>query len=146
MGRHSEYNQEIADEICEWLIEGGSLRKYCEQKGKPSMSTIIRWIDQNADFESKYTRAREWQAEREIDIIKEIADDASNDLIATKDGVTGNSVAVSRSKLRIDARMWYAEKLKPKKYGKLIGIDHTSAGKPLSVAISFVAPDETEDQ
>ena len=52
----------------------------------------------------------------------DIADDTSKD-----NGFAG-SVAVARSRLRIDARKWLASKLAPKKYGDKI--DATPSGTP----------------
>jgi len=123
-GRPTTYNTTIADEVCQWIGEGGSLREYCRQKGKPPISTIVGWTLDNKEFSNKYARAREIQAELEVEAIKEIADDASNDMIATQHGETGNAVAVSRAKLRIDTRMWYAKKLLPKKYGDKLEIEN----------------------
>ena len=34
---------DYADEICEWIANGKTLRAYCGQKGKPNWVTIYRW-------------------------------------------------------------------------------------------------------
>ena len=66
------------------------------------------------------TRARERQADFMASQTVDIADDT------TKDSGFAGSVAVARSRLRIDARKWLASKLAPKKYGDKI--DATLSG------------------
>ena len=76
-------------------------------------------------FLSKYTRAREQQAETLADQIISIADDDSEDAIFVegKDGTgdtafpKANREFIQRSHLRVEARKWIASKLLPKKYG-----------------------------
>jgi hypothetical protein len=47
-----------------------------------------------------------------------IADDSSGDVIVDDDGnEQTNHERVARSRLRVDARKWYASKLAPKRYG-----------------------------
>lgn len=105
-GRPSDYSQEIADEICERLINGQSLNSICKRDDMPGATTVYRWIDEKPAFRDKYARARSDQADTLADEILDIADDGDED--------------VQRSKLRVDARKWVASKLKPKKYGDRI--------------------------
>ncbi len=72
-----------------------------------------------------YVRAREDQADTLADEIVAIADDGSNDTYE-KDGVVlTNQDVVARSRLRVDARKWVAAKLKPKKYGDKVDVEHS---------------------
>ena len=59
----------------------------------------------------------------------DIADDKTDDKIATEFGESGNSVAVARARLQIDTRKFIAAKLKPKKYGDKL--DLTTDGKEI---------------
>ncbi|MRT15312.1 hypothetical protein GJV07_24145 [Enterobacteriaceae bacterium RIT711] len=69
----------------------------------------------------QYARAREVQAEILAEEIIEIADDSSGDVIVDEDGhEQTNHERVARSRLRVDARKWYASKLAPKRYGDRI--------------------------
>lgn len=113
--RPSEFNQDIADAICDRLAEGESLRRICASDGFPVQSTVFKWLRVFADFEQQYVRAREAQADTMADEILDIADDLT--------GEGGEDV--QRSKLRVDARKWLASKMQPKKYGDktLIGSD-----------------------
>lgn len=123
-GRPTTYDPDIAEQVCQWIAEGGSLIKFCEQPNTPPKSTILSWVLDNKEFSTKYARAREIQAELQVEEIQAIADDDSNDMVSTQYGETGNAVAVSRAKLRIDTRMWYAKKLLPKKYGDKLEIEN----------------------
>lgn len=130
-GRPSGYTQEIADVICERLANGESLRRICESEDMPSLSMVMRWLGANAEFREQYARARELQAEFIFDQMADIADDGTNDWMASNapdcEGYKFNSEHVSRSKLRIDARKWMLAKMSPRKYGDKQQIDHVSS-------------------
>lgn len=62
----------------------------------------------------------------------EIADDTSQDQIEDgEDGIRTNHEAISRSKLKVDVRKWYASKLDPQSFGEkqqpLVNISVTGA-------------------
>lgn len=112
MGRPTLYTDEMADEICERLACGESLRVMCRDDERlPCERTVYRWLIANEDFCQKYTRAREFQAEPHLEDIIEIAD---NPLLEPND-----------KRVRIDTRKWAMSKLAMKKYGdrQLIGSD-----------------------
>lgn len=127
MGRPSSYSPEIAERICERLIEGESLRKICLADDMPSAAAVCRWLGENEQFRDQYARARDAQADTLADEILDIADDGSNDFMGEDEAYNGD--AVQRSKLRVDARKWIAAKLKPKKYGDRL--DVTSGGESI---------------
>lgn len=122
MARPSTFNQEMADDICDRLADGKSLRSICLADDMPVQSTVFKWLSQQPAFAEQYARARETQADTLFDEIQDIADDGSNDYI-TKKNADGseyeavNSEHIQRSRLRVDARKWMASKLQPKKYG-----------------------------
>lgn len=125
MGRPTSFTQEIADTICEKLMEPLSLRKICLSEDMPSGTTVFRWLsdERYSSFREQYARAREAQADALFDECLDIADDGANDWMGEDDKYNGD--AVQRSKLRIDTRKWMAGKLRPKVYGDktLIGSD-----------------------
>jgi hypothetical protein len=98
-----EYTKELGDEICALLLEGNSLVKACKETGA-EYRTIFKWIKEYPDFADNYTHAREMQADSLADGILDIADDSA--------------LASDDRRVKIDARKWYAGKLKPKKYGE----------------------------
>jgi hypothetical protein len=112
MGRPSTFTQDIADEICERILEGESLRHVCAENAMPNRSTVLRWLDENEDFAAKYARARELQGDYMDDLILEAAAETDSE----------NAPA---QRVRIDAYKWRASKLKPKRYGDktLVGSD-----------------------
>ena len=147
MGRPSDFTPEIANEICERLIGGESLRDMCEDEHLPSARTVHRWIVANEGFRQQYAHAREAQADTLFDDILDIADDWRNDWMERRGrgdedlGWKENGEAISRSRLRVDARKWMASKLAPKKYGDKLALTGGGEGDaPLKheIAVKFV--------
>jgi hypothetical protein len=130
-GRPSLYSQELAARICEQLASGKSLRTVCKADGMPDMSTVFLWIQRHTEFSHQYARAKEEAADALAEEILDIADDGANDWIETNDpdnpGYKANGEHIQRSRLRVDTRKWYASKLKPKKYGEKIDVDHSGS-------------------
>lgn len=131
-GRPTLYTPELVDQICERIALGESLRMICRDEAMPDRITVTRWIVKHEDFATRYGIARELQAEYHADEMIDIADDGSNDWMEIHDregscvGYKVNGEAVARSKIRLEQRRWYAEKLLPKKYGRRLEL----AGDP----------------
>lgn len=136
MTGRSDFTQDIADRICERLIEGESLRGICSDDEMPSKSTVFKWLNEQQSFSDQYARARSVQADVLFDEIQDIADDGSNDWMEKRDqdgamiGWKENGEALQRSRLRVDARKWMAGKLAPKKYGEKIELEQTHKFDP----------------
>ncbi len=118
----STYTQDIADNICNKISVGKSLRDICKPKAMPSRKTIYTWMDENESFLNQYVRARAEQADFYAQEIVDIADTEEDP---------------NRARIRIDARKWVASKLKGSLYGDKQQIDHTAskgriAGEPLT--------------
>jgi hypothetical protein len=58
-GRPSLYSPEIAEEICERLASGESMRRICQDEHMPGRRTVEGWMDADPDFRAKCARARE---------------------------------------------------------------------------------------
>jgi len=101
-GRPTVCTPEITSAICDKIASGKSLRSILSRPGMPSYAAVCVWLREDREFQEHYARAREAQADFLAEAIIEIADG------------TGN---VQRDRFRIDARIWYAGKLRPKKYG-----------------------------
>jgi hypothetical protein len=123
--RPLEFDQAIADRVCEQLTQGLSLRKICLPDDMPVCSTIYKWLTRVPEFAEQYAHARESQADTMADEIVDIAD-------GDPDGDP------QRDRLRVDARKWVAAKLKPKKYGdkSLLGSDPDNP-LPTGVNVTF---------
>jgi hypothetical protein len=72
--RSPGFSVEIAETICERLINGESLRAICADPRMPAKATVFRWLASNQEFRRSYALARECQAEDFAYEILEIAD------------------------------------------------------------------------
>ncbi len=131
VGRPTDFCKEVADEICERLSKGQSLRTIEKDDLMPSARTIHRWLDkeENKEFRQQYARACEDRYENIADEMFEIADDGSNDLMTIEKGDNSyeveNKEVTNRSKLRVQLRQWYLGKVMPKKYGDKVDVAHS---------------------
>ena len=124
-GRPSSYTAETATEIAELLSDGMSLRTICAREGMPTRVTVFKWLREYPEFLSQYTHAREAAADGFAEDIIEIADTATN---------KEDAPAI---KVRVDARIWVASKLKPKVYGNHQAVAITgSENGPLQIVVA----------
>lgn len=110
VGRPTDYTPELTAQICERLAVGESLRSICRDDAMPSLASIFLWLGKYPEFSEQYTRAREAQAESHADQIVEIADD--------------DKIDPNHKRIMVDARKWVASKLKPKRYGDKLDLEH----------------------
>ncbi|MDO8380505.1 hypothetical protein [Phenylobacterium sp.] len=113
-GEPRRYSLETAVEFCRRLGEGRALHRVCQDEDMPSQSAIYLWLNRHPEFVAMYANAREIQAERLFDDVREIAD-----------GATPETLAVDKT--RIASRQWQAAKLAPRKYGTRIAQEHPDA-------------------
>ena len=117
--RHS-YSPEVADLICERLLDGASLRQICQDTTIPARSTLFNWLRQHREFARKYTFAKWFQCQSLADDMVDIADSRANDLIE-RERPDGKQVLGfdpdSFRRQQIAALHWRISKLKPKRYG-----------------------------
>lgn len=129
-GRPSTYTPELADRICAELAGGNSMRTVCKAEDMPAMSTVFLWLRTHAAFSEQYAQAKAEAADALVEEMLDIADDGTNDWMEVHDkdgesaGYKVNGEHVQRSKLRVDTRKWIASKLKPKKYGDKVDLNH----------------------
>lgn len=141
-----EWTPEIEDDILDLIMDGELPTEFLgkdRDERFPGLTTFFKHLRDDDEFSKKYARAKEFQAEAEVDQIRAIADDASNDWMERNDpenpGWVLNHDHVQRSKLRIDARKWRAAKLAPKKYGDRVGLEH-SGGVGMSFSVDLTPP------
>lgn len=108
MPRPLEFNEAVADAICERLADGESLRSICSDSEMPAKSTVFKWLGLVPAFADQYARARETQADSLADDIVDIADN--------------KALEPNDKRVRIDARKWLAGKLRPKAYGDKVAL------------------------
>ncbi|NBQ13059.1 MAG: hypothetical protein EBU31_00245 [Proteobacteria bacterium] len=102
--------QQQRDGILEGLADGKSLRSICRQKGMPSVSTVMRWLGEDEEWQAQYARARAAGDDAMAEDIHEVAD---------RDDLDPND-----KRVRIDARKWLLAKRQPKKYGDTTTTKH----------------------
>ena len=141
-GRPSSYTQAMADSICERLASGQSLREICRDEESPPKKTVLAWLKVNEEFRSQYTQARADQADRFVEEMIEISDDASNDWMERQEdkgqGYELNGEHLQRSRLRIDTRKWIAARMAPKKYGDRVTTEVVGeGGGPVAATINL---------
>lgn len=128
-GRPEIYSEELATALCALLAEGKSLRTCCKAEDMPGMSTVFKWLRTIPEFAQQYAKAKEESADALVEEMLDIADDGRNDWVETNDpenpGYRLNGEHYQRSRLRVDTRKWAASKLKAKKYGDKVGIEHS---------------------
>ncbi len=127
MGSVSTYTEELGNEICEGLATSskGLAHLINANPHWPCAQTIFEWRLKIKSFGDKYDLAKRNQIEALVDDILNISDNDDNDVIENDHGLVGNSVAIQRSRLRVDSRKWLAGKLAPKIYGDKIQQDIT---------------------
>jgi len=118
-----EFTQEIADIICDRIMDGESLRSIARDPTMPTKTSVLKWLIRVPSFATQYARAREVQADGMVDEMLDISDDAQNDWMTKRGLQVPDNEAIQRSKLRIDTRRWVASKMRPKKYGERVGTD-----------------------
>lgn len=123
-GRPTDYNEALAADICEKLVEGQSLRAVCRLETMPSISSVMMWLTKHPSFAEQYATSTE---ERAIGMFEDMFDIA--------DDVEAEPSKVAKAKLRIDTRKWALARMNPKKYGDkveqtLVGAD----GGPVQVS------------
>ena len=112
-GRPTTFTQQLADQICERIANGETLRAVCRDI-QFAPSTVIEWTMNNKTFSEQYAQARQKQADSYADMI---LDEAFN----------SHDAAIGR--LRVDALKWVASKLAPKRYGDKVEVEQTGTTK-----------------
>ena len=130
-GRPSDYNQEIAADICAHIAEGQSMRTICQGDDMPAMSTVFRWLAKHEEFQEQYARAKNESAEAMIEDMLAIADH-------------GSRTDTQRARLRVDTRKWIASKLKPKKYGDKLQQEHSGNITIEAVSFADIDPEQLD--
>ena len=126
------YTKDVAAQICQYIMEGMSIREIERQESMPCSTTIFNWLakDKNG-FVEQYTRAKECQSEYMAEEMLEISDNAQNDYMERNhkdnEGWQANGEHIQRSRLRIETRKWLMSKMKPKKYGDKLQTEHTGS-------------------
>lgn len=119
MARPSEYNIELASEICEKIAEGGYIMEVLESNDNyPTWSTFRRWKRENPELQTLYVNAQQDKTEPIVHNIKKVQQMALE-----------GKIEPSTANVVIQTDKWLASKFYPKMYGDKI--DHTTGGEKL---------------
>lgn len=127
------YPEDIRGKIVE-LLAGESLKRICEREGMPSRVTVRRWMNEDPAFESQCARAREDHAE---DIFDEMAE--------LEDQVLAGEVKADAARVVIASRQWRLEKLKHRKFGPKVDLNHSGEVKYTKIERVIVGNTDAQD-
>lgn len=103
----------MADDICNKIADGQSLRAICKDEEYPDRSTVFRWLADpaNTEFRDQYALAREASADADADDIGHYAREAAE-----------GRIEPAAARAAIDGLKWSAGKRKPKVYGDKVAL------------------------
>ena len=91
---------------------------------------MFRWLYRHPEFRDRYAYAKEISAYAIEEEAYEIADDGRNDWMEVNDkdgecvGYRVNGEHVQRSRLRVDTRKWFMERIAAKRFGNKVDVNH----------------------
>jgi hypothetical protein len=115
--RPTEYTKELAQAICDRLVEDESLRSICSEAGMPDLATVASWTSNNKEFRESYAFAREFQAlciyDETIDLVDEVSRERVEKVRANGRVVRGppDRNNLPRCLLRCEVRHWVGDQL-----------------------------------
>lgn len=134
VGAPTIYTEEIAEEICDWVAAGGTLRAFCRQEGMPRWRTVYDWISAREDFRTRMELARELGADAIAEEALAIADTPQIGEIETQgpEGkITRREDMLGHRKLQVETRLKLLAKWHPKKYGEKLELGGALAVTPV---------------
>lgn len=135
----------FADEICEWIAQGKTLREYCRQPNKPDWTTVYAWKRKDEAFHQRFVRAREDGADAIAEECLELIDtEPERAIIESGEGRSSSRVDtgyVQWKRNQVEQRLKLLAKWHPAKYGERI--DVTSGNEPLTVVFTNEAARRT---
>ena len=114
VGRPSSYTDEVADIICDRMINGENFTQICNDPMMPSRAALYRWRASRPDFDARCARAREALADFLLDKIEAMADETTE-------------ANVNSQRLKISTAQWRAEKMAPRTLGPRVNTEITSS-------------------
>lgn len=131
MGRPpEEVPEDVAEELLEFVANGGAVRTFCRKKGAPSKSTVYNWRVKDAEFAGRFARARECGADDKFEEAEEVArstmpgqtitDDDGKKKVVTED-------MLGHRKLLVETLMKMAACYNPARYGQKAMLEHSGS-------------------
>lgn len=124
--------QDKADEICEWITTGKTLREWC-RNNNIHYSTVYLWMGKDKDFAQRFAHAREIGHDCIADDALEIID--TTPMMTGGDNPKYDSAYVAWLRNRAEYRLKLLAKWNPKKYGERVVNEHTGTdGGPIEIS------------
>ena len=130
MARPTDYNQDLADAICELLGTGVPMARISRIDGMPSYTTLKKWQRDNAEFASLSSRAKEDGTHYLGEDSLRIADDMKID--------------PQHKKIMIDTRLRLIGKWNSKAYGDKVETVHSGGVEIKQITRRIVDPQAGE--
>jgi hypothetical protein len=134
MSQQSTYTPELADEICERIANGETLRAICRDPHMPSWVTVYTWRKTYPQFSERFALARELGGDAIAEEALEISDTTQVGE-RTEESDTGYKTVredmLGHRKLQIETRLKLLAVWFPRKYGQRI--DMTTGGESLNM-------------
>lgn len=134
-------SEELLETIFERVASGESLNRICSEPDMPTRKSFFEWVAEDVTVLRRYEFAMIMRADVYAEQTIEIADDSTQDRREDENGrLIVDHEVVNRSRIRVDARKWYASKLAPKKYGdKIENVHSGDSANPIQkhITISF---------
>lgn len=150
MGRPSEYNKTVSEEICRRLYDSDdgelpeSLRQICRDPAMPSRVTVWRWMNENIDFQNQYARARELRRDALVDRLMMLSQTA-RDAAYGQPGTGEAGARVQAVKVEIDTIKWILGKEYSRNYGDKLTQELTGPdGGPIKQEAEYKVTPEGE--
>lgn len=135
VGRPSTYSDEIADIICDRMINGENFSQICSDPMMPSRAALYRWRASRPDFDARCARAREALADFLLDKIEAMAEATTEE-------------NVNSQRLKISTAQWRAEKMAPRTLGPRVNTEITGGAsinvQHTTVDVRVLSPEARE--
>jgi hypothetical protein len=118
------FDRAKADEICERIADGGTLRTATADLGT-TLPTFLRWCSADQELADHYARAMAIRAECKFDEL----DDVSELAVSAE-----TAVQVAGLRLKADNIKWQIVKILPKKYGEKLALGGADDLPPIKTA------------
>ena len=127
----SKYTPALAEDICRWVSEGKPLTQWCRENDV-LWRTVYNWLDEHADFQASYARARDVGHDAIAEQALQIANTpilGETEKINADGGVEITKAdMLGHRKLQIETRLKLLAKWNPKKYGERVELNGPNGG------------------
>jgi len=135
--RPAQKTEAIVNEILDKIESGMSLTEIIHDRGDmPSVGTWYNWLRADEALADRYARAKQTQCEAmAYDILRLSNKPLMGRRTVTRETKDGTLVEVTegdateRTRLMVEARRWYLEKIAPKRFGPKVDVNHTGEVK-----------------